>query len=105
MNSDAKKPVNTDVAITRRRMLMRLGLAATAVYAAPALLQLSEARAVSNVSGPSRNGRARNGVRRNGSFTGPSRGRGPRAERFSGPSNGRDRVRPRGTNSRPSFSR
>lgn len=104
MNSDAKKPVNTEVAITRRRMLMRLGLVATAAYVAPALLQLSEARASSR-SGPSRNGRYREGVRRNSGFTGPSRGPGPRAEKFSGPSNGRERVRRRGTNSRPSFSR
>lgn len=38
--------------ITRRRVLQRLGLAATAVYAAPVLLKLSEARA-SSFSGPS----------------------------------------------------
>jgi hypothetical protein len=47
--------------MTRRRMLMRLGLAATAVYAAPVMLQLSEAKASSfsagSRSGPSVSGR------------------------------------------------
>lgn len=41
--------------VTRRQMLMRLGLAAGAVYAAPVLLQLSEARA-SGTSGGSNSG-------------------------------------------------
>ena len=43
--------------VTRRQMLTRLGLAAGAIYAAPVLLQLSEARASdssgSRNSGPS----------------------------------------------------
>lgn len=49
-----------DAVITRRRMLMKLGLAAGAIYAAPVLMQLSEARAVSHpsrVSGPDRRDR------------------------------------------------
>lgn len=37
--------------MTRRRMLMRLGLAATAIYAAPTILQLSEAKASGSFSG------------------------------------------------------
>lgn len=70
--------------ITRRQMLMRLGLAATAVYAAPVLLQLSEARA-SSFSGPSNSGpsggrRRRRRIRRAGSASSFSDGRkrGPR---------------------------
>lgn len=51
-NESERKSAN----VTRRQMLMRLGLAAGAIYAAPVLLQLSEARA----SGPS------------GSWSGPS---------------------------------
>ena len=39
--------------MTRRRMLMRLGLAATAIYAAPTILQLSEAKASGSFSGAS----------------------------------------------------
>ena len=105
MNSDAKKPVNTEVAITRRRMLMRLGLVATAAYVAPALLQLSEARASSR-SGPSRDGRVRQGVRKR-SFTGPSRRSGwNNNQGSSGPSRGRGRKRAHGASySRPTFSR
>jgi len=66
--------------MTRRRMLVRLGLAATAIYAAPAMLQLSEAGAASSFSGASRSGPSRSGP----SFS-RSRGRrpvdaGPRAE-------------------------
>ena len=49
--------------MTRRRMLMRLGLAAGAIYAAPVMLQLSEAKASSfsagSRSGPSVSGRRR----------------------------------------------
>ena len=105
MNSTAKKPAAETVAITRRHMLMRLGLAATAAYVAPTLLQLSEARAASNISGPSKDGRLRKGVRRNGSFTGPSDGRRRRTQKWVGPSDGRGRVGVRGKDGRPSFSR
>ncbi len=42
-------------AMTRRRILMRLGLAAGAVYAAPVMLKLSEAKA-SSFSAGSRSG-------------------------------------------------
>jgi hypothetical protein len=50
-----------DVAITRRRMLTKLGLAAGAIYAAPVLVPLSEARASSggHASGPGRRRRSR----------------------------------------------
>jgi len=70
----APKTTDGNVVLTRRRMLMRLGLAATAIYAAPVLLQLSEARA----SGPSGLGRVRTirrRVRRAASYSGPSRRR------------------------------
>lgn len=46
-NESERKNAN----VTRRQMLMRLGLAAGAIYAAPVLLQLSEARASSGASG------------------------------------------------------
>ncbi|MEX0590576.1 MAG: hypothetical protein WD207_05775 [Xanthobacteraceae bacterium] len=87
MSYDAsKKGTAGEPAITRRRMLMRLGLAATAVYAAPVLLQLSEARA-SGGSGPSRRGSRHSGPSRSG----PSRKRSGR----HGPSfsDGRQRFR------------
>ena len=54
--------------LTRRRMLVRLGLAATAIYAAPIMLQLSQAGAASSFSGASRSGPSRSGP----SFSGPS---------------------------------
>jgi hypothetical protein len=62
-----------DAAITRRRMLMKLGLAAGAMYAAPMLVPLSEARASSGPSGPS-GSRGRGHRRRRGqhSWTKPS---------------------------------
>ncbi|WP_157928766.1 hypothetical protein [Pararhizobium haloflavum] len=41
MANDSTRPTN----ISRRAMLTKLGLGAAAAYAAPALLQLSEARA------------------------------------------------------------
>ncbi len=50
--STKPEALQTPPEITRRRMLMRLGLAATAIYAAPTLLQLSEAKA-SSMSGGS----------------------------------------------------
>jgi len=72
MKSDVTKPGNAGPAINRRKMLMRLGLAATAIYAAPVLLQLSEAKA-SGSSGPNRGGRTvRRRVRRAASQSGPS---------------------------------
>jgi hypothetical protein len=42
---DRKGPTAEAPDLTRRRMLIRLGLGASAVYAAPVLLRLSEARA------------------------------------------------------------
>lgn len=48
MTDEVTKPVE----MTRRRMLMRLGLAASAIYAAPVMLQLSDAKA-SGFSGKS----------------------------------------------------
>lgn len=58
--------------VTRRQMLKRLGFAATAIYAAPVLLQLSEGRA-SSFSGPSNSGpRGRRRRRVVGSNSGPS---------------------------------
>ncbi|MGF1621182.1 MAG: hypothetical protein ACFCUR_11265 [Rhodomicrobiaceae bacterium] len=49
--------------MTRRGMLMRLGLAAGAVYAAPVMLKLSEAKA-SSVSAGSRSGPSVSGPRK-----------------------------------------
>ena len=75
MKPEEKNAARADVALTRRKMLMRLGLAATAIYAAPALLQLSEAKA-SSFSGPSGGRRIiRRRVRRAASFSGPNRRR------------------------------
>lgn len=64
------KPREGDV--SRRTMLMRLGLAATAVYAAPVLLKLGEAHA-SGGSGGGSGGRGSGG-----------RGSGGRGSGFSG---------------------
>ena len=76
MNDENGKP-NKEV--TRRQMLMRLGLAATAVYAAPVLLQLSEARAssfsASSNSGPSGRRRRRRAASSGPSFSGVRRRR------------------------------
>jgi hypothetical protein len=60
----------TDKKLSRRAMLGRLGLAAAAAYTAPALLNLSEAKA-SSFSGPRRHRRYGRPVRRyrRGSFS------------------------------------
>ena len=85
-------PDETDQAtMTRRRMLMRLGLAATALYAAPVILQLSEARASgASKASFSRGGKRRKSSRRSrsaNSFSGGRRrrtgGRRRRARAFS----------------------
>ena len=62
MNTDPKTEVAGEPKVSRRRLLMRLGLAATAAYAAPAMLQIGEAKA-SSFSGRSsgRRGRRRKG--------------------------------------------
>ena len=57
------RPSAASAAATRRQMLRRLGLAATAVYAAPALLNLAPARATSG-SFSSASGRRRGARRR-----------------------------------------
>lgn len=54
MPTSDKQPV-----MTRRAMLLKLGLGATAAYAAPTLLRMDEARA----SGPSRPSRGSRGSR------------------------------------------
>ena len=65
--------------MTRRRMLMRLGLTTAALYAAPVILQLSEAsasgasRASFSRGGKRRKSRARQRARRAGSFSGGHR--------------------------------
>jgi len=57
MTNETKKAEAATGDVTRRHMLRRLGLVAGAIYAAPVLLQLSEARASgasgSRDSGPS----------------------------------------------------
>lgn len=65
--------------MSRRRMLMRLGLAATAIYAAPVILQLSDAHA-SRASGASfsrggKRARSTDRRRRAGSFSNGRRDR------------------------------
>lgn len=64
--------------ITRRRMLMRLGLATTAIYVAPMVLKLSEAKASASGGGGG------------GSFSGGGGGGGASFSRssYSGPSGG-----------------
>jgi hypothetical protein len=67
--SDLSKKTNDDVALTtRRQMLKRLGLAAGAIYIAPVLVSLSEARASSggSYSSASGSGRRRGRRRRGG---------------------------------------
>jgi hypothetical protein len=63
----SRKTLPETADLDRRRMLMRLGLAATAIYAAPIVAELSPARASSasgaSGSGPSGSGR-RSGSRR-----------------------------------------
>lgn len=71
----APKMTDDNIVLTRRRMLMRLGLAATAIYAAPVLLQLSEARASGPSGGLGRVRTIRRRVRRAASYSGPSRRR------------------------------
>ena len=72
MSSDNSKSTTSETAISRRIMLKRLGLAATAAYAAPVMLSLGEARA-SSFSGSrgsrSFSGRGRRSRRRGGSFS------------------------------------
>jgi len=46
-----RKDLNGSTAIDRRAALAKLGLGMAAVYAAPVMLRLSEARAASNGSG------------------------------------------------------
>ena len=59
---------NDKPALTRRHMLARLGLAATALYAAPVMLQLSHAHA----SGASGGGSGGSGGSGRGGGSGPS---------------------------------
>lgn len=93
MNGSNGKP---DREITRRQMLVRLGLAAGAIYVAPALLPLSEARA-SSFSGPSRSGPSHSGP----SFSGARR----RRRRIHGAERVQPRPRRRRLASSLSFSR
>lgn len=66
-------PTRQEKTLSRRKMLMRLGLVAGAVYAAPVVLQLGEA------SASSFSGRRGGGKRR--SFSRPSRPRRPRGRK------------------------
>lgn len=84
-----KDTANDGAALSRRSMLMKLGLAATAAYAAPVMLKLGEAHA----SGGSGSGGRGRGGGRSGGPGGPGRaghGRGGRGS-FSG-FGGRRRV-------------
>lgn len=87
MNDEAK-------IVTRRQMLKRLGLAATAIYAAPVLLQLSEARA-SSFSGPDSSGPRGRRRRHAGSNSGPSFSNGGKRSHIYGADQGprRSRIR------------
>lgn len=65
---------NTTAGLSRRAMLARLGLVATAAYSAPVLLKLGEAQAGSSSrSGPSRSGPSFSGSKRSGSKRSDSR--------------------------------
>jgi hypothetical protein len=102
MSKQTNVPTEEEAVITRRRLLAKLGLAVTAAYAAPVLMQLSEARA-SGASGPRRRARIRQGTRRASSYSGPSGGeRLRRPIRAEGPQ--RPRIRT-SSFSGPSFSR
>jgi hypothetical protein len=73
-----------DMQISRRNLLMKLGLAATAAYVAPTLVGLDVARASTGSSGGSGSASGASGA------SGPSRSSGPsrnsRPSRASGPS-------------------
>lgn len=102
MPKDPNVPNEEKSVLTRRGLLAKLGLAVTAAYAAPVLMQLSEARA-SDASGPRRRVRVRQGTRRANSYSGPSGGERPRRPiRAEGPQ--RPRIRT-SSFSGPSFSR
>jgi uncharacterized membrane protein YgcG len=58
MSTETTPAMDQDTRLSRRKMLMRLGLAATAAYAAPTMLQLGEAKA-SGFSGGRRSGGGR----------------------------------------------
>jgi hypothetical protein len=91
-NNDLSAVSSEAPGMSRRKLLMRLGLAAGAVYAAPVMLQLNPAKAsgVSRGSRPSRPSRASRPSR-------PSR-----ASRPSGPSRPSARRGNSGRGSRPS---
>ena len=79
MDLFTKKPATAAPDLTRRRMLMRLGLSAAAVYAAPVLLRLSDARASAGSgggSGGSGGGRGSGGSGRGSSSSGGGAGSG-----------------------------
>jgi len=65
-NPDAAKPEGEEISLARRSALLKLGLATVAVYAAPALLTLSEAEAGGRGSGRSDKGRSGRRSRRTG---------------------------------------
>jgi hypothetical protein len=102
MSKQTNVPNEEISVLTRRRLLAKLGLAVTVVYAAPVLMQLSEARA-SGASGPRRRVRVRRGTQRASSYSGPSGGeRLRRPIRAEGPQRRRIRT---SSFSGPSFSR
>ncbi len=81
-NDNSDEPV-----MTRRGMLMKLGLAATAIYTAPVLLQLNEAKASGGSWGSRGSGRRRR-------YSYASGGRRRTRARYSYGSGGRRQVSP-----------
>lgn len=93
-----KKDLSTANPLTRRRLLARVGLIASAAYVAPTMIGLNAAHASGNsgASGGSSGASGGNsGASRSGN-SGPSRGGN------SGASRGRNSGASRGRNSRPS---
>jgi hypothetical protein len=76
LSGERKGPMAEAPDLTRRRMLMRLGLGASAVYAAPVLLRLSEAKASPGSGGGSGGSGGGSGGSGGGSGRGSGGGRG-----------------------------
>jgi hypothetical protein len=90
-----KNDRSTSTVLTRRRLLARVGLAASAAYMAPAMVGLNAARASGASGGNSGASRGGNSGASRGGRSGASRGGNSGASRggSSGPSRGRSRGR------------
>lgn len=82
-NPDTARPEGEEISLARRSALLKLGLATVAVYAAPALLTLSEAEAGDRSSGRSSRGRSGRRSRKTGKRTRRRTGRRTRRSRRS----------------------